>query len=197
MKRREFVEKISIGSAALVSGGVLTGGPGAPARAEHEGEHNHRPVSGNRANATVSFGQWQSDPPHDRYAVPDDRTRNQHTLIPFEARVRAGGAVNFDIGGFHNVNVYAPGTKPEDINTSLTRPTKGGPGGPAGVPLINDTNNRVYSGLDPSTAPSQDRVEVVHFPNPGLHLVICGVRGHFVNDRMFGWVRVDEADDDN
>jgi hypothetical protein len=25
---------------------------------------------------------------------------------------------------------------------------------------------------------------------PGLHLVICGVVPHFVNDDMFGWVRV-------
>ena len=60
---------------------------------------------------------------------------------------------------------------------------------PPGPPLINDPNNRVYRGLDPSLQP-QDRVEVVHFANDGVYLVICGVRPHFVNDHMFGYVRV-------
>jgi plastocyanin len=192
MKRREFVEKLGVGSAVLVSGGVLAGGPSAPVRAEQDDEkehdHDHRPLSGNRANATVSFGAWQSDPPHDRFTVPTDRTRNQHQLIPHEARIKAGGSVNFVIGGFHNVNVYGPGTRPEDINTSMTVPG-------SAPPLIDDPNNRVYRGLDPRTQ-SQDRVEVVHFANPGRYLVICGVRPHF-QEGMFGFVRVDDADDDN
>jgi hypothetical protein len=71
---------------------------------------------------------------------------------------------------------------------------------PAGVPLINDDHLRVYAGEDPSTvhftqsptvttAPLLDRIEVVHFPRKGLHLVICGVLPHFL-DNMWGWVRV-------
>jgi len=200
MKRREFVEKLGIGSAALVSGSVVAGGVAAPGDAkqqlrEDEHEHGHRPVKGPFATATVSFGQWQSKdedapPPQnqelDRYPALSPRERNGHRLIPHQVMIKVGGAVNFVIGGFHNVNVYAPGTKPGDIITSMTRPTTGVP---VGVPLINDRNNRVYSGLDPSTQP-QDRVEVVHFPREGRHLVICGVLGHFVNDNMFGWVRV-------
>jgi hypothetical protein len=35
----------------------------------------------------------------------------------------------------------------------------------------------------------QDRVEVVHFPNPGRFLVICAVLPHF-NEGMTGYVRV-------
>jgi hypothetical protein len=31
---------------------------------------------------------------------------------------------------------------------------------------------------------------VVRFPNPGSFLVICGVRPHFVNDKMYGFVKV-------
>ena len=34
-----------------------------------------------------------------------------------------------------------------------------------------------------------DRVEVVHFPDPGRYLVICGVLPHF-NDGMYGYVEV-------
>jgi hypothetical protein len=56
------------------------------------------------------------------------------------------------------------------------------------VTMINDPEGRVYAGLDPSLQ-DRDRVEVVEFPNPGLHLVICGVLSHFQGG-MFGYVRV-------
>jgi hypothetical protein len=146
--------------------------------------HSHSPIIGILANATVSFGQWQTDPPLDRFPDLNPIPRNQHQLVPNEAIIKAGGSVNFIIGGFHHVLVYGDGTKPGDINANLTiAPTAGGP------PLINDPNNRVYRGLDPSLLP-QDRVEVLHFPKPGRYLVICGVQPHFVNDNMFGFVRV-------
>jgi len=60
--------------------------------------------------------------------------------------------------------------------------------------LIDDPNNRIFRGLNPQTVP-QDRVETVHFAEPGTYLVICGVRPHFVDDNMFGFVRVLEDED--
>jgi uncharacterized cupredoxin-like copper-binding protein len=54
--------------------------------------------------------------------------------------------------------------------------------------LIADPNRRVYRGLDPSLQPA-DRVEVVHFAEPGTYLVICGVLPHF-QAGMYGFVRV-------
>lgn len=172
---------------------VLAGGVATPAWAAQG--HDHTAVDGPLSNATVSFGHWQSDPAFDRFPANNDRTRNGHQLIPHEATVKAGGTVNFIIGGFHQVLVYAPGTQPGDIDvTMLTSVTN-----PPGPPLINDAENRVYRGIDPSTLPLlrapvaanlQDRVEVVHFANPGRYLVICGVMPHFVNDGMFGWVKV-------
>jgi hypothetical protein len=102
-----------------------------------------------------------------------------------------------ELSGLHQVVVYAPGTKPTDINPALTRPTTGTP---AGVLLINDPLNRLYAGPDPSTflapAPLRDRVEAVRFTHVGRHLVICGVQSHFL-DNMFGWVRVLSNDDDD
>jgi hypothetical protein len=169
MKRREFVAS------------VIASGLAAPALA-HEG---HVRLEGELANDTVSFGNWSSDPPHDRFPNLNDRLRNGHTLTPFTARIRPGGSVNFIIAGFHQVLVYAPGTKPEDINATLTVPVTA----PPGPPLINDPTNRIYRGLDPSLNP-QDRVEVVNFAKAGLYLVICGVQPHFVNDGMFGYVKV-------
>jgi hypothetical protein len=122
-----------------------------------------------------------------------------HKLIPYEVTIKAGGTVNFILAGLHQVIVYAPGKGPEDVNVALTRPTQGVPPPGVGPLLINDPIDRLYVGLDPSTVhggppnprtPLLDRIEVVQFTGKGLHLVICGVLPHFVNDNMYGWVRV-------
>lgn len=137
-------------------------------------------------NATVTFGGWMTTPPLDRFPNNNPISANHHALTPKTVKIKAGGTVNFVIGGFHEVLVYDNGTRPEDINTNLTvQPTNL----PTGPPLINDPNRRIYRGLHPSTQ-SQDRVETVVFDRPGLYLVICAVRPHFVNDGMYGFVRV-------
>jgi len=121
-------------------------------------------------------------------------TSNAHLVMPYIATIKSGGSVAFAISGLHQVIVYGPGTRVEDVNPNLTRPSTGTP---AGTPLINDPSNRIYAGLDPSTQP-RDRVEVVRFPEvPGRYLVICGVQPHFVTDQMHGWVRVRPEDNDN
>jgi len=155
-----------------------------------------------RANATVSFGSWQTDPPLDRFDNLSPIARNHHELIPNEVTIRAGGTVNFIVSGFHEPTVYDDGTQPGDIRTDAAH-TILSTGTPNVVPLINDPFRRIYRGQDPSLQPllqpstlghgpvsSQDRVEVVFFPKPGTYLVICSVRPHFVNDHMFGFVRV-------
>jgi plastocyanin len=149
---------------------------------DHEHGGGHEDVNGPLANAEVSFGNWKTDPPLDRFTDPNQRTRNGHQLIPHVARIKVGGTVNFIIGGFHNPTVYGPGTQPSSVNTALVVPG-------SMPPLIDDPTNRVYRGPDPRTV-GQDRVEVVSFQNPGTYLVICGVRPHFVNDNMFGFVDV-------
>jgi hypothetical protein len=143
-----------------------------------------------RDNATVSFGQWLTDqtPPLDRIAIPVPPMGggNHHELIPNVATITitGDGAVNFIIAGLHNVQVFDVGTEPENINTNSLLP--GNAGG-----IIDDANNRIYRGLDPNLAANpRDRVEVVRFSKLGTYLVICGVHDHFVNDGMFGFVRV-------
>jgi plastocyanin len=189
MKRRSFFGKAGLGSAAL----AVTGMGSAALAHEHE-DHQHEEATGPLASATVSFGQWQTTPPFDRFPNINNRNRNQHQLIPYEVTIRAGGSVNFIIAGFHHIVVYGNGTRPEDINVASTIVPSVGMPDPL---LINDPVNRVYRGLDPSVfRPAsgvgyviQDRVEVVHFHEPGLYLVICGVLVHF-NDGMIGYVRV-------
>ena len=143
-----------------------------------------------RDNATVSFGQWLTDqiPPLDRVTtpVPAAGAGNHHELIPNVATITitGDGAVNFIISGLHNPQVYDVGTEPGDISLENLLPGAGGG-------IINDANNRIYRGPDPNLPENpRDRVEVVRFSKLGTYLVICGVRNHFVNDGMFGFVRV-------
>lgn len=178
MQRRHFFEKLGIGA-----GGLLA----LPAAVHARGQdHQHQPVNGPLASATVSFGQWKTDPPLDRFPnVPPAPPRNNHALLPGDVTIKAGGSVMFVISGLHNILVYGDGTQPGNIDTtSLTATT----GVPAGVPLIDDPRNRIYRGPDPSLFPL-DRVEAVLFPSPGRYFVTCGVLPHF-NDGMFGYVNV-------
>ncbi len=136
-------------------------------------------------SATVSFGAWMTSPATDRFPNLNPRFNNHHDLIPKTVTIKAGGTVNYIISGLHQVIVYDRGTKPTDIHTNLLiNPTGTG----MFPPLINDPNNRIYRGPDPSLLP-QDRVEVVQFDEPGLYLVICGVLPHF-REGMWGYVRV-------
>jgi hypothetical protein len=188
MKRREFVERLGLGSAALLAGGNLVE---AAASGPQGGGHAHSQVSGPLAAATVSFGQWLTDPALSRFPDLSPRTANQHLLIPYDATIKAGGSVNFLIAGFHHIAVYEPGVTLAHINTSLTVPVTNPPPTPPGVlfpPLIDDPGGRVYRGLDPSLFP-QDRVEVVSFRTPGRYLVICAFLPHFLDD-MHGFVKV-------
>jgi len=192
MKRREFVEQLGIGSALAAAAGVAVAA---------QDDHEHRPVSGPLANETVSFGAWPVgtvDAPMDRTTGPSlaPLAANHHALVPFDVTIKEGGSVNFVIAGFHQVVVYAPGKKVDDVNQSVLLPI---PGAPPFIGLIDDPDKRVYRGLDPralSPAPpaapnllSQDRVEALDFATRGTYLVICAVNVHFAAG-MYGWVKV-------
>lgn len=152
------------------------------------GQHAHKSAvgaaqSGPLSNATVSFGAWMT--PLDRFPnVPPPPPANHHVVLPQVAKIKAGGAVNFIIAGLHQVIVYDDGTRPEDIDTTQLLPL------PMLPPLINDPDGRIYRGPDPRVLlPVLDRVEVVHFAEPGTYLVICGVLPHF-QEGMYGYVQV-------
>jgi hypothetical protein len=183
MKRRKLLENLGLGAAVLAPVSAIAEEHDEESHAAHSAIGN--PLDGLLANATVTFGEWQTEPAIDRFPNASPGNVNLHLILPRQAVIRAGGSINFVIAGLHQVIVYGPGTRPESINVALTTPSTGTP---AGVPLINDPTNRVYRGPDPSLLP-RDRVEAVHFPKVGRYLVICGVVGHFTAG-MFGFVRV-------
>lgn len=144
-------------------------------------------TAGNGADdtATVTFGAWMSSPPLDRFPnTSDTRLRNRHLITPNVVKIKAGGSVRFVVSGLHNIIVYGDDTLPEDIDVTQLVTTTGAPT----VPIINDANNRIYRGLDP-TLQAIDRVEAVRFDNPGTYLVICGLLPHF-RGGMYGYVQV-------
>jgi plastocyanin len=137
--------------------------------------------------ATVSFGVGLNT------AQPNNPPN--HHVLPQTVRIKAGGVVNFVVAGFHQVVVYNPGVDLDDL-------ALGNPG-----PFINDPLNRYYNGINPAGGPlatpatanpsnAVNRVESVAFFEPGRYLVICNVRGHFM-DGMYAWVEVTKGTDSN
>ncbi len=130
--------------------------------------------------ATVSFGIGLNT------ATPGNEPN--HHVLPQTVRIKAGGVVNFMVAGFHQIVAYKPGTRVGDI-------ALGNPG-----PFVNDPLNVYYLGIDPAGGPlntpatanpsnAVNRVESVAFLEPGRYLVICNVKGHFM-DGMYAWVVV-------
>lgn len=200
MQRRDFVTSVLVGG--LVTPVMGDGHNSENDQQGDQGEHDHGKRNDKSTNYTISFGHWNPTPtntptqtssPIDRFAPADPNPRflNGHDILPNDLRIRVGDTVTFAISGFHLVLIYR-GSKPEDIDRTdlLLSPPMTFP------PLINDSTNRLYRGLDPRAMPTnQDRVEVVGFNTPGRYLVICGVLPHFFDAAtqefvMFGYINV-------
>ena len=151
-------------------------------------------IDGPLANATVSFGQWESDPPLDRLlGDPGMGVGKNHEMIPQIATIKAGGSVSFIISGGHVVAVYDDGTQPGDINLTNIEPAASCAATAGGV--LSDSNGRIYRG--PCFTGRRDGVEVVQFSKPGTYLVICARKNHFAIQNtvpqqfeMYGFVKV-------
>jgi hypothetical protein len=171
----------SIGLGLLVAAGLAWT---APATRADDTEDN------NGLSVTVAFGSGLNTlPPPPQLSGPPN-----HHVLPPEIVVRQNGVVHFMVSGFHQVVVYNPGTKAEDIVV------------PASGTFINDMTNVFYFGIPPQGGPlmtqpttnpfnGSNRQESVSFSDPGTYLVICNVRTHFL-DGMFAFVKVVGPDED-
>jgi hypothetical protein len=162
-----WLNRVGISSSLLIGLGALLGAVASPAWADDDAP----------ASVTASFGGGLNT------AQPGNKLN--HVILPKHIKVRLGGVVNFVVAGFHQPTVYRPGTLPANI---IVPPD-------ANVLLIDDPNNRVYIGPLPFGPPpqglsnTQNRVESVRFDEVGTWLVICNVRGHFL-DGMYAFVQV-------
>lgn len=143
-----------------------------------------------------------------------------HHILPQEFKVRISKArkldgtvvsvpatVNFIVSGFHWPWVYQNGVTLDEVVANIPNP-------PAG-PFVNyevivgGVSNVMVKGINPGTpaggfldgaqfplSPTQNRTDTIAFATPGKFLVICNVRGHFI-DGMYAWVRVVDDDDDD
>jgi hypothetical protein len=158
---------------------------------------------------TVSFGTGNNN-------ATAGNTPNHH-IIPQEFKVRITSArkldgtlvvvpasVNFIVSGFHWAWAYQPGVSLDEVRAHV----------PAAGTFVNyevvtnGVSNVFAKGVFPGTPPlfadatfsplssAQNRTDSFAFSTPGKYLVICNVRGHFV-DGMYAWINVLPEDDDN
>ena len=214
--RRNLLRAAAAGGAVAAGLGAVIGsrpvtalgaGDTRDAAGHEHGGQNGKPLSGNHAQATVSFGQWDADAnqPFDRYPLNSDRFRNVHELLPFEVEIDEGGAVSFIISGVHQVVVYDDSQTLAAIQATAKDPANHFAGVP---PLVNHKPGLVFRGLDPrlltyatqvlippSPTPVnllvQDRVESINLPQAGRYLVVCGVVPHLL-EGMHGFITVRE-----
>jgi hypothetical protein len=162
------------------------------------------------ARITVSFGTGNNN-------AAAGNTPNHH-IIPQEFKVRITKArkldgtvvvvpatVNFVVSGFHWAWVYRDGVSLQEVVDHI----------PAAGTFVNyevtllGVSNVFAKGVFPGTPPTfadagqavpplsgaQNRTDSFAFSTPGTYLVICNVRGHFI-DGMYAWIKVVDDDDD-
>ena len=210
--RRNLLRAAAVGGVTATGiGSLLSATSSAEQKPDNGSDHAHdnRPLTDKRALAVVSFGQWDEDTDPlkslDRQPINTDtenRTRNIHLMLPFEAEVDAGGAVSFIISGVHQILIYGPGSEFDAVKAAWE--AAGKPTLPPAPGLVDFAPGRVYRGPNPfvlqylplAPPPADttgnlvvDRVESVNFKTPGRYLVACGVAPHFTGG-MHGYVNV-------
>ena len=190
MNRRRVASVISI--PALLVGTLIT----LPAGAD-DGDADQK-----RSRATVSFGRGLNT------AQPGNVVN--HAVLPKEIKIKAGGVVDFAVGGFHDVVIFKPGFTLADLVQAgggeyprtapifVVPPDRTVPL-PAAIAFLADSI--YYRGINPAGGPlrtavtgnpanGENRSEPVAFLERGTYLVICNIRPH-LTDGMYPYVKVD------
>jgi plastocyanin len=145
---------------------------------------------GPATTATVRFGNPDVGSP---FRPPDPHDQSFHSIdnvIPTTTVISAGGTVTFELAEFHQAAVYAPGTRPDDIDaTDVTNLTDPGSGAVI-IPgfLIDFADDPAF--LDNSPFAFAPQSWEMTFDEPGRYLVICAVVPHFVESKMYAYVHV-------
>ncbi len=117
----------------------------------------------------------------------DQSSHANDTMVPGTVVIDKGGSVTFEIVNPHQISIYGPGKRPEDVNTSIRAAMPAGCPNPGGNARITDPVLLVASWSNACNAP---RLPITHqFNTPGRYLVICSFNPHF-QIGMYGWVIV-------
>ena len=124
------------------------------------------------------------------FPPPSGHDRSGHandTMVPGTVVIDVGGTVTFEIVNPHQISIYGPGKRPEDVDTSIRAAMPAGCPNPGGNGLITDSDGLVASWADPCNQP---RLPITYqFNEAGRYLVICSFNPHF-QIGMYGWVIV-------
>jgi len=155
------------------------------------------------SHTTASFGRGLNT------AVPPGNPVN-HVVLPKRIAVKVGGVVDFGVAGFHDIVIFKPGVKLDDLMDGTGQlplfppvfviPPDPAVALPAGSAFLAD--KIYYRGINPAggplaTAPvispsnATNRSEPVAFLESGTYLVICNIRPHLL-DGMYAYVRVSD-----
>jgi plastocyanin len=168
--------KPSMLALTVLSVGLMA--PSMKAHADNPAHEHGREHENNRAplSVTVAFG-----------AGLNTSGAANHHVVPPTVRIQTGGVVNFAVAGSHQIFVYLPGKTPDQVMV------------PDSGQFIDDMDQLFYGGINPNGTPppgvsnSQNRVESVSFSDPGIYLVICNIRSHFLNG-MWAFVTVEDPE---
>jgi plastocyanin len=148
--------------------------------------------------AVMQFGQADVGSPFPPVPEHDQSAHAKDNIVPRTVVIAVNGTVTFNVPpGVHQINIYKPGTQPEDVDTSMSNLTTlaahagCGPPAPAGAPLvIGDAGDNFLAAIPvPCFTPAQ---KTYTFTAPGKYLVICAFLPHF-QVGMYAWVEVKEA----
>lgn len=115
-------------------------------------------------------------------APPEPCGNAFHKLIPGSVAIADEGTVNFQRNGFHQVLVFKPGTKPQDLVPANSRVV-------GTSPVLPCDGAACPTGIHAIRAQGSGGTQSVTFTEPGRYLVICNITTHF-NQNMWGWVNV-------
>jgi plastocyanin len=141
--------------------------------------------------ATVLFGR---DDTGSKFPPPSGHDRSFHAkdnVSPQTVVIDAGGTVTFEMGSFHQVAIFTPGTTPDDIDVSQTIDLLDPSGNVIIFPngIITDMSKRLATSAF-SYAPMTYTSPAGTFDTPGRYLVICTFIPHFTQANMYAWVIV-------
>jgi hypothetical protein len=188
-------------AAGFITSTILVGLALASPLASAGDDHRHGDDGNSRSSVNASFGRGLNT------ALPPGNPVN-HAILPKRIEVKVGGVVDFGVAGFHDIVIFKPGTRLEDLNDGTGQlplfppifviPPDPAVAIPAGSAFLADWI--YYRGINPAGGPlatpnvaspsnAVNRGEPVTFLEPGTYLVICNIRPHLL-DGMYAYVKV-------